>query len=193
MLQKLFRLLSVKQSASVPGAQAVHLCITADGLLFAFLILLTTLGSCSSNPPLQTAGESYLQGEWKQDSVPAQSKLLSYSLYRFRFTCDSFYMQQQSFSKVNSGYDTCMNRGRWAEYMKGNYGQRHDTLQLKGFFCNAQYKLKDAGGCFRSGVYEENFIVHQTADSLLQFISTSGVVPVSLHLTKHITCHPKPI
>ncbi|GAB2697445.1 hypothetical protein GCM10027037_21910 [Mucilaginibacter koreensis] len=157
-------------------------------MALGFLLL---FASCSSNPPLQQPGQAYLQGEWQQDSVAGQQKLLQYSLYRFKFTCDSFYVQQQSFSKVNNGADTCMAHGRWTEYMKGQYIQRNDTLRLRGFFCQANYRLKEPGGCFRTGVYDEYFKVTRKADSLLQLQSTLEVVPLQLHLTKKLDCHPQ--
>src|SRR5882757_7687204 len=81
-------------------------------LPFAFLI-----ASCSMNPDMQTAGEKYVQGEWQQDSVPAQKRLVAYSLYDLKFSCDSFFMKISSYSKVNYGSDTCMNSGHWAEYI----------------------------------------------------------------------------
>jgi hypothetical protein len=162
-------------------------------LTLLFLALCLVLTACSLNPDLQGNGEGYIQGEWQQDSVLMQKQLLSYSLYNFKFNCDSFYMKISSFSKVNSGADTCMGSGRWTEYVRGTYKQSNDTLQLKGIFCNANYSLKKEGGCFRSGIYEEFFKVSKKTDSLIQFSSTSNVIPVKLRLIKKITCHPKPL
>src|ERR1700710_1837451 len=94
---------------------------------FAFYLsaftLIVALGvpSCSPNANLQGKGEVWLQGEWQQESVPMQNKLMEYSLYHITFSCDSFYMQIKSFSKVNSGADTCMRSGQWTEYVKGAY------------------------------------------------------------------------
>ncbi len=158
--------------------------------LLAFCLL---FASCSFNPPIQGRGEDYIQGEWQQDSIPMQKKLLSYSLYNFKFSCDSFYIKMRSFSKVNSGADTCMNAGHWTEYIRGTYKQNNDTLHLKGNFCNADYSLKKEGGCFRYGVYEEFFKIGKKTDSLVQFLSTSSVIPVNLRLIKKITCNPKPL
>ncbi len=155
--------------------------------------LLTILSSCWFNPNLQTPGEGYLQGEWQQDSVTNQKQLLSYSLYHLKFSCDSFYVEIKSFSKVNTGADTCMQSGHWTEYCRGTYDQRHDTLRLKGQFCNPDYTIKDDKGCFRSGDYEEFFKVTKKTDSLVQFASTSSVIPINAHLIKRTSCHPKPI
>jgi hypothetical protein len=162
---------------------------------FAFLLLsfCLMLASCSFNPSLQGKGEDYLQGEWKQDSIPMQKQLLSYSLFKFKFSCDSVFIEQSSVSKVNSGMDSCMNAGHWTEYIRGTYHQSHDTLHIKGNFCNADYTLKKQAGCFRYGPYEEFFKVSLKTDSLVQFLSTSNVIPVNLHLIKKTSCNPKPL
>jgi hypothetical protein len=154
---------------------------------------LTLLAACSLNPAIQGRGQDYLQGEWKQDSVAMQSQLLRYSLFKFRFSCDSVYMEIASHAKVNSGMDSCMNKGDWKEYVRGTYQQRNDTLRIKGNFCNADFTLKKQAGCFRSGPYDETFVVSNKADSTVQFLSTSNVIPVNLHLVKRIGCVPKPI
>lgn len=153
--------------------------------------MLFLLASCASNPPIQTPGQAYLQGEWRQDSVPGQQKLVQYALYQFKFTCDSFYVQQQTFSKINYGTDTCMARGRWTEYMKGDYVQQHDTLQLHGFFCDARHKIKNEGSCFRYGTYQENFKVSRKGDALLQLTNINDVVPLQLRLVKRLNCIPQ--
>ncbi len=88
---------------------------------------------------MQGKGEVYLQGEWQQDSVPKEKQLLQYSIYHFKFSCDSFFVQINSFSKVNNGADTCMRLGHWSEYVRGSYQQMHDTLHMRGQFCNADY------------------------------------------------------
>ena len=86
---------------------------------FTFLLIAFSFASCSFNPGLQGKGEAYLQGEWQQDSVPMQKKLTEYSLYNISFSCDSFYMQIKSFSKVDNGADKCTTSGHWTEYVKG--------------------------------------------------------------------------
>jgi len=157
------------------------------------LLMAFGLTSCSPNANLQGKGEVYLQGEWQQDSVPKEKQLLQYSIYHFRFSCDSFFVQINSFSRVNSGADTCMGSGHWSEYVRGSYQQRNDTLHLRGQFCNADYSLKQEGGCFRSGIYEEFFKVSKKTDSLIQFSSTSNVIPINARLIKRTTCNPKPL
>lgn len=169
---------------------------------FLFRFLLSALGfllfglginSCSLNPDTQGPGEKYIQGEWQQDSVPAQKRLVSYSLYNLKFSCDSFFMKISTVSKVNYGADTCMNSGHWNEYIRGTYSQKLDTLHLKGEFCNADGSYKDEKGCFRFGDYEEYFKVKQKTDSLIQFASTSNVIPINAHLIKRTSCVPKPL
>jgi hypothetical protein len=163
---------------------------------FAFYLLafsFFSLTACSPNANLQGRGENYLQGEWKQDSVPKQKQLLSYSLYQFKFTCDSVYMELNEYSKVNTGMDSCMLGGHWKEYIRGTYSQRNDTLHIRGNFCNADYSLKPQKGCFRSGPYEEFFKVSNKADSTVQFLSSSDVIPINLHLIKRTSCTPKPL
>jgi hypothetical protein len=152
-----------------------------------------SLSSCSSNPNFQGKGQAYVQGEWQQKAGAADKQLLTSTLYHFNFSCDSFFVAMQTSSKVNYGADTCMNSGHWTEYAKGKYDQHNDTLVMKGFFCKADYSLKDAGGCFRSGVYEEYFKTAKIADTLLRLTSTSSVIPINLHLIKRTTCVPKPL
>ena len=161
-------------------------------LPFAFYLLVFSSG-CRLNPNMQTPGEGYLQGEWQQDSVTKQTQLLSYSLYHLKFSCDSFFVTIRSFSKVNTGADTCMNSGHWTEFCRGTYEQKHDTLHLKGQFCNADMTIKDDKGCFRSGDYEEVFKVSKKSDSQVQFASTSNVIPIDAHLIKRASCHLKPL
>jgi hypothetical protein len=162
-------------------------------MTFCFLLSAFSLTSCHSNPNTQGKGEVYLQGEWQQDPVLKQKQLLQYSIYHFRFSCDSFFVQINSFSSVNNGPDTCMSSGHWSEYVRGSYQQRDDTLHLRGQFCNADYSLKQEGGCFRSGIYEEFFRVSKKTDSLIQFSSTSNVIPINARLIKRTTCNPKPL
>jgi hypothetical protein len=161
-------------------------------LPFAFyLSAFALLNGCWFNPNVQGKGEVYLQGEWQQDSIPNQKQLLEYSLYHLKFNCDSFYFQINSFSKVNNSADTCMHSGHWSEYLKGTYRQRNDTLFIKGQFCNPDYSLKENPGCLHIGVYEEAFKVKKQTDSVIQFASTSSIIPINAHLIKHTTCNPK--
>jgi len=158
---------------------------------FGFLLSAFTFVSCSFNANLQGKGEAYLQGEWRQDSVPMQKKLTEYSLYNISFSCDSFFMRISSFSKANNGDSNCTASGDWTEYVKGAYQQHSDTLHLRGQFCNANYSLKQEGGCFRSGIYEETLFVKKKTDSLVRFAPASSVIPIELHLIKRTACTQK--
>ncbi|MCO5948843.1 fumarate hydratase [Mucilaginibacter flavidus] len=165
---------------------------------FAFyllpLALLMALGSaCTFNPDKQKPGQSWVQGEWRQDSVPAQKRLVSYSLYDLKFSCDSFFVTIHSFSKVSTGADTCTGSGKWIEYWKGTYEQRHDTLRMKGEFCKADKSVKDETTCLRFGDYEEYFKITKTTDSLVQFASITNVIPINARLIKRTSCVPKPL
>jgi hypothetical protein len=161
---------------------------------FCFLLsALCLLSAGSLNPNMQGPGEGYLQGEWQQDPTSVQKQLVTYSLYHFKFTCDSFFIKQQTYSKVNYGADTCMNKGKWAEYIRGTYTQQHDTLHLKGVFANPDYTVKVEGDCFRIGVYEEYYQINKKTDSLLQFSGTSSVIPLNMRLMKRLTCQLKPL
>jgi hypothetical protein len=162
-------------------------------ILFVFLLLAFGLSSCWMNPDTQKPGVKELQGEWQQLSNPVQQQLITYSLYHFRFSCDSFFVSIKTFSKVNYGADSCMKNGQWTEYTRGVYAQRNDTLFLKGQFCNPDYTIKETPGCFRMGVYEEVFKTHKVKDSLLQLSSTSAIVPLNVQLVKRAACHIKPL
>ncbi|WP_448701509.1 fumarate hydratase [Mucilaginibacter sp. AW1-3] len=149
--------------------------------------------ACRFNPSYQGPGTAYLQGEWKQDSAISEKQLVNYTLYHFTFNCDSFFVRMENFSKVNYGADTCMKNGHWFEYSKGSYQMRGDTLHLKGFYANANYSLKDPGGCFNSGVYEDNFKVSKQGDSALNLQPLGNTIAVKVKLVKRLTCVPKPL
>ncbi|MES2278575.1 MAG: fumarate hydratase [Bacteroidota bacterium] len=163
------------------------------GLSFAFLLFALSFSSCSFNPNLQGKGELYIQGQWQQDSSALQQKLVTFSRYSIRFDCDSFFVKINDYSKVNYGGDTCMSKGHWAEYIRGAYRQRNDTLFLKGQFCNADFTLKTSMDCFRTGPYEEYFKVIKKTDSLVQLSGTSNIIPINLQLIKKTTCVLKPL
>lgn len=160
---------------------------------FCFSLFALSFCSCSFNPNLQGKGAVFLQGEWKQQPDAVDKQLLTYSLYDLTFSCDSFFIQVNSYSKINNGPDSCMHNGHWTEYIKGSYQQRNDTLHLKGQFCNSDYTLKNEGGCFRSGIYEELFKISKKNDSLVQFSGASSVIPISAHLIKRTICQQKPL
>lgn len=158
---------------------------------FTFLLLIT-LFSCKFNAPIQGQGVAALQGEWVQDSVAMQNNLVSYSLHRFRFSCDSFFVQLHTFSKVSAGIDSCMQSGEWTEQAIGTYQLKNDTLLLKGFFATDDYRIKE-DGCLRKGIYEEAFVIRHESDSSLNMNSLFGTIPLNLRLKERTDCVPKPI
>jgi hypothetical protein len=173
--------------------------ITIMQKAFAFRLLSFTiiaalgLSGCSLNPNLQGKGETYIQGQWLQDSSALQQKLVTAEQYHMRFDCDSFYVSINSYSKVNYANDSCMRLGKWVEYVKGTYAQKSDTLFLKGQFCNADFSIKNNTDCLRAGTYEEFFKVSKKTDSLIQLSGTSSVIPINLHLIKRTSCTQKPL
>ena len=157
---------------------------------FFYLLFFVVLASCRFNSSSQNTGTLFLQGDWAQDSVRMQKKLLNYISYQFRFTCDSVYITTANFSKVNYGTDTCMDQGKWKEYVRGKYELHHDTLRIRGLYCNPNFSLKSKG-CFHIGVYEDLFKLQKQTDSLFYVTSFSSTVPFNLRLTKRIVCNLK--
>jgi hypothetical protein len=142
---------------------------------------------------MQTKGQSWLQGEWQQDSVPMQKQLITYSLYHIKFDCDSFFVTIKTFSKVNYSPDSCTRSGKWTEYASGHYEQRHDTLFLKGNYDNPDFSIKEEVGCLHAGVYKDIFTISHKTDSLISFSSTAGVIPITARLIKRTNCTIKPL
>jgi hypothetical protein len=152
-------------------------------------IALLSLG-CSPRPNIQGKGETFMQGVWNQDSVAFSSKLSNYTQHHFKFTCDSFYVDLTTHSKVNFYEDSCYNNGVWKEYAKGVYAVRGDTLFLGGTFTHANYKQK-ISGCYRIGRYDKNFLIKKTTASTLLLQSLNDQQEINLALKQNITCVPK--
>jgi hypothetical protein len=152
-------------------------------------IALLSLG-CSPRPNIQGKGEIFMQGVWNQDSVAFSSKLSNYTQHHFKFTCDSFYVDLTTHSKVNFYEDSCYNNGVWKEYAKGVYAVRGDTLFLGGTFTHANYKQK-ISGCYRIGRYDKNFLIKKTTASTLLLQSLNDQQEINLALKQNITCVPK--
>jgi len=145
---------------------------------------------CRFNPNIQGEGEPFLQGVWLQDSVPNQDKLLTYSLYKLKFTCDSVYITLKTFSKVKKVVDSCYGDGQWEEYARGVYLVRNDSLLIESTFTHANWRQK-LSGCHRIGQFLPHFkLVKHTGDSLYlqsQYYHTT----VNLKKVERITCEPK--
>jgi len=158
-------------------------------LLFTFNFLLLAF-SCSRLPNVQGKGETFLQGAWNQDSIANKEQLQSYTQHHFKFTCDSFYVDLTTHSKVNYYEEECFNNGEWKEHAKGTYQVRNDTLILVGDFTKANYKQK-VSGCYRNGRYLVNFKVKSWNAEELQLEDLSNQAEVKLNLKEKITCVQK--
>ncbi|MFD0940089.1 fumarate hydratase [Pedobacter boryungensis] len=157
-------------------------------LLFTFLIF--TYASCTRLPDVQGKGEVFLQGIWNQDSIANSVKLLNYTQHRFKISCDSFYVDLTTHSKVNYYEDSCFNKGVWKEYAKGTYIVKGDTLLLTGTFTKANYKQK-ASGCYRNGQYISNFKIKSSSPTSLILENLNDQRECTLVLKEKITCVPK--
>lgn len=139
---------------------------------------------------MQGNGEVFLQGVWNQDSIANADKLMNYSEHKIKFTCDSFYVDLTTHSKVNYYEDPCYNNGVWKEYAKGVYEVRKDSLFLQGTYTKSNYKQK-VSGCYTVGIYRKSFIVKSSDASHLFLQSLSDQREVNLVLKQKITCVPQ--
>jgi hypothetical protein len=157
--------------------------------LFIISVLLFC-ASCVRMPNIQGKGEVFMQGVWNEDSVAHAKNLKSYTQHRFKFTCDSFYVDLTTYSKINLYEPSCYNKGVWKEYAKGIYAVRNDTLVLGGTFTHENYKQK-ISGCYRNGRYETKFVIKNSTDSNLLLESLSDQRETNLILKEKITCVQK--
>ena len=158
-------------------------------LLFTFNFLFLC-ASCTRLPNVQGKGEALLQGVWNQDSIADADQLLNYTQHRFKISCDSFYVDLTTYSKVNYYEDSCFNKGIWKEHAKGTYVVKGDTLILTGTFTKANYKQK-VTGCYRNGRYLSNFIIRSSGADRLVLESLNDHKECALVLKEKITCVPK--
>lgn len=141
---------------------------------------------------MQGKGVDFLQGEWLEDSVIYEDKLLEFTRHKFTFTCDSFYAYLETHAKVNRYSDSCFNNGLIKEYAKGQYVMDKDTLYLIGTFTKSNFKQK-ISGCYRIGRYIPRFILKKKDDKLVQLVNLQNNFPVTLKLKQRIICNPKPL
>ncbi|HMI04306.1 MAG TPA: hypothetical protein VK541_17590 [Pedobacter sp.] len=160
-------------------------------LFFSFLIL-CSLTACTRLPDIQGKGTEFLQGVWNQDSVANSDKLLNYTQHKFKFTCDSFYVDLTTRSSVNYYEDSCYNKGIWREYAKGTYLVRADTLFLAGTYTKANYKQK-ISGCYQIGQYIKSFKIDHNEQAKLMLENTGNQREISLKLEQKIMCIPQPL
>lgn len=159
-------------------------------LISSLLLISGLFASCSRLPNVQGKGEAFLQGVWNQDSIPNAGKLLSYTQHKFKFTCDSFYVDLTTHSKVNYYPDSCFNNGVWKEYAKGVYEVRNDSLILEGTYTKANYKQK-ISGCFQIGRYIKSFYIKSFEPNKLFLKSAGDQRECNLILKEKIICKPK--
>ncbi len=159
-------------------------------LAFFLLFILSVTAACRRLPNLQGEGAALMQGVWNQDSIANADKLLSYTRHKFKFTCDSFYVDLTTHSKVNYYTDSCFNGGIWKEYAKGVYAVRGDSLFLEGTYTKANYKQK-ISGCYQIGRYIKSFYIRSSAPGQLQLESVNDQRECNLVLKEQIICKPK--
>ncbi|WP_449437564.1 fumarate hydratase [Pedobacter steynii] len=159
-------------------------------LLFPALLLLGVFFSCRRLPNVQGEGSSILQGVWNQDSVQNANQLLNYTQHKFKFTCDSFYVDMITHSKANYYADSCFNNGVWKEYAKGVYQVRSDSVFLTGTFTKANYKQK-ISGCYQIGQYIKIFKIKLADTGRLLLEGTDNQREVDLRLVEKIICTPQ--
>lgn len=152
--------------------------------------LILMVSACQRLPDVQGKGEVFLQGIWNQDSVPYSSTLLSYTEHKIKFTCDSFYVDLVTHSKVNYYEDTCFNKGVWQEYAKGIYVVRNDSLFLEGTYTKSNYKQKMTG-CYNIGQYRKSFTITSAKPNQLIMQSVNDQREIVLALKEKIVCVPK--
>lgn len=160
--------------------------------LFLIAVLFVFLTSCTRMPDVQGNGDIRFQGVWAQDSIANSEQLLSYTHHQFKFTCDSFYVDLTTHSKVNYYEEDCFQNGVWKEYAKGTYQVKGDTLRLNGTFTKSNYKQK-ISGCYRNGQYITNFKIKSTSKDKLQLEGIKDNKECILTLKQEIVCVPKSI
>lgn len=159
-------------------------------LSFCMLFMIVLFTGCRRLPNVQGEGLEILQGVWNQDSIVNANKLLNYTQHKFKFTCDSFYVDLTTHSKVNYYSDSCFNNGIWKEYAKGVYIVKSDTLFLLGTYTKANYKQK-LSGCYQIGQYIKSFKIKLAEPDKLLFESMDNQGELSLALKEKIICIPQ--
>jgi hypothetical protein len=161
-------------------------------ILSCTLILALLASACQRLPDLQGKGEVFLQGVWNQDSIPYSNTLLNYTQHKFKITCDSFYVELTTHSKVNYYEDSCFNNGVWKEYAKGVYQVRNDSLFLVGTYTKSNYKQK-VSGCYNTGQYLKSFYITSAKPDQLIIQSVNDQRECVLALKEKIVCVQKPL
>ncbi|MEJ7557213.1 MAG: fumarate hydratase [Pedobacter sp.] len=161
-------------------------------ILVGCILFLCFVVGCTRLPDIQGKGSAAFQGVWNQDSVDNENKLLTYTKHNFRITCDSFYVDLITHSKVNYYSDSCFNNGLWKEYAKGVYAIRNDSLFLVGTYTKDNYRQK-ISGCYQIGQYIKSFKILKMDDEKIVMESGDNQRIINLFLKERITCVPKPL
>lgn len=152
--------------------------------------MLLLFSSCVRNSEMQTEGAGFLQGVWRQDSIPGQEEMLQYTLHEIKFVCDSMYTTLRVHSKVKNIPDSCYKDGNWTEYAKGVYVVRADSIMVSGIYTRENGRQK-VSGCYRQGQYLPRFkIAHQSPDSIV-LESRYDQRLITLRKTEEVECVPK--
>lgn len=156
------------------------------------LLISCIVASCQRLPDVQGKGEVFMQGIWNEDSIENSNTLLNYTQHRFKITCDSFYVELTTHSKVNYYADTCFNKGVWKEYAKGIYQVRKDSLFLDGTYTKSNFKQK-VSGCYQTGRFIKSFYIRSAKADTLYLQNTNDQRECTLVLKQKITCVPQPL
>ncbi len=160
------------------------------GFCLVIIAQLILVMSCRRLPDVQGKGSEMMQGVWVQDSVFDSDKLLSYTQHKFKITCDSFYLDLTTHSKVNYYADSCYQNGVWKEYAKGVYVQRADSVFFEGTYTYANYKQK-LSGCYKIGRYIKGFKINSASSNELLLESTDNQRELKMTLSEKVICIPK--
>lgn len=158
-----------------------------------YIILISCIAistSCTRLPDIQGTGSPLVQGVWEQ--VDLDSALESYTKHKFKFSCDSFYLEIQTKSKLHYFADTCSNNGLRVEYAKGIYVLKEDSLFLNGVYTKENYKQK-ISGCYNIGSYRHNFVLTDNEGGIIKFRDLSNNITGSLTRTAQFECVPQPL
>jgi len=122
-------------------------------LVFMFLFM-----ACHPNHSVQTPGDSSIQGIWEEELGPDQQDSLNqeFTLYHFRFQCDSVFIIQEVHDKNIHEDGTCFSNGLWKEYQKAGYVLQGDSIFLEGVYTKPNFKMK-ASGCHHFGNFHESY------------------------------------
>ncbi|MEE1884287.1 fumarate hydratase [Pedobacter flavus] len=159
-------------------------------LLFIFFLFLSIVVGCKRLPDIQGEGYPQVQGVWIQDAIDTDLK--NYTLHKFKFSCDSFYLELLVKNQINHFNDTCATNGDRKEYAKGIYALKGDSLFLKGTYTKENYKQK-ISGCYNIGSYRHNFLLLKSEEGKMSMRDLSNNLEANFTQTEKSTCTPKPL